>query len=87
MWLCIHVLKTAQVHINITGVKNHTNSDPDGAKIKENRKLERSWALLVRFLRSLVRFGGNFSRSWGEARRKMIEVGARMASNRVLDGP
>ena len=55
--------------------------------IKENRRLEGSWALLVRFLVSLVRFGGNFSRSWGEDGRKMIEVGARMASRRVLDGP
>ena len=57
------------------------------SKIKENRRLEGSWALLVQFLGSLVRFGGNFSRSWGEDGRKMIEVGARMASSRVLDGP
>ena len=69
------------------GFKNHTNLDPEGSKIKENRRLEGSWALLVRFLGSLVRFGGNFSRSWGEDGRKMIEVGARMASSRVLDGP
>ena len=33
-----------------------------------------------------MRFGGNFSRSWGEDGRKMIGVGARMASSRVLDG-
>ena len=58
-----------------------------GSKIKENRRLEGSWALLVRFLGSLVRSGGNFSRSWGEDGRKMIEVGARMASSRVPDGP
>ena len=33
------------------------------------------------------RFGGDFWRSWGEDGRKMSEVGARMASSRVLDGP
>ena len=69
------------------GVRNHTNLDPEGSKTKENRRLEGSWALLVRFLGSLVRSGGNFSRSWGEDGRKIIEVGARMASSRVLDGP
>ena len=60
---------------------------PEGSKIKENRRLEASWALLVQFLGSLVRFAGNFSRSWGENGCKIIEVGSRMASSRVLDGP
>ena len=58
---------------------------PEGSKIKENRRLEASWALLVQFLGSLVRFAGNFSRSWGENGCKMIEVGSRMASSRVLE--
>ena len=54
--------------------------------VEKQRKSE-AGRVLVRFLGSLVRFGRNFSRSWGEDGRKMIEVGARMASSRVLDGP
>ena len=72
---------------DLEGRKNHAHLDPEGSKINENQRLEGSWALLVWFLGSLVRFGGNFSRSWGEDGRKMIEVGSRIASSRVLDGP
>ena len=46
-----------------------------------------SWEPLGRFLGSLARFGGNFWRSWGEDRRKMGEVGAKLAASRVQDGP
>ena len=33
-----------------------------------------------------MRSGENFSRSWGRSGRKMIEVGAKMASRPVLGG-
>ena len=58
-----------------------------GPKPNKNRCLEASWSVLGRLGWLLRDFWSIFSRHWGEDRRNMGQVGAKLAASCAQDGP